>query len=138
MTKRPSPLATGLSAALTFRRLAGVLWLGLLLSTFPAWVAFGPLFADASYHDYFYGVAPQYASAARPAYDGHGGYSGSRLTLITGKTFDQFWLSAFVRLDTLKGAAFADSPLVERRSYHIVGVALTWIFARSETMVHVP
>jgi hypothetical protein len=45
MTKRTTPLAAGLSAALTFRRLAGVLWLGLLLSTLPAWVAFGPLFA---------------------------------------------------------------------------------------------
>jgi outer membrane scaffolding protein for murein synthesis (MipA/OmpV family) len=101
-------------------------------------IAFGPLFADASYHDYFYGVAPQYATATRPAYEGHGGYNGSRITLITGKTFDQLWLSAFVRLDTLNGAAFANSPLVETRSYHIVGVALTWIFARSDTRVHAP
>ena len=45
MTIRPSALASGFSAALTYRRLAGVLWLGLLLSSLPAWVAFGPLFA---------------------------------------------------------------------------------------------
>lgn len=45
MTERRSPLAAGLSAAITYRRLAGVLWLGLLLSALPAWVAFGPLFA---------------------------------------------------------------------------------------------
>lgn len=101
-------------------------------------LAFGPLFADAAYHDYFYGVAPQYATATRPAYEAQGGYSGSRITLMSGKTFDQLWLTAFVRLDTLKGASFVDSPLVETRRYHIVGVALTWIFARSETRVHVP
>ena len=33
MTERPSPLAAGLSGAFTYRRLAGVLWLGLLVST---------------------------------------------------------------------------------------------------------
>lgn len=44
MPPRLSPLTTGLSAAFTYRRLAGVLWLGLLLSSLPAWVAFGPLF----------------------------------------------------------------------------------------------
>jgi len=101
-------------------------------------ISFGPLFADTAYHDYFYGVAPQFATTTRPAYEGRGGYSGSRVTLITGKTFDQLWLSAFIRFDTLNGASFADSPLVETRNYHIAGIALTWIFARSGTLVHVP
>lgn len=101
-------------------------------------LAIGPLYANSSYHDYFYGVAPQYATVDRPAYDGRGGYSGSRITLISSKTFDHLWLMAFVRFDTLNGAAFADSPLVERRHYHIAGVALTWVFSRSPTMVHVP
>lgn len=45
MTSRRSPLKAGLSTAIHYRRLAGVLWLGLLLSSLPAWVAFGPLFA---------------------------------------------------------------------------------------------
>jgi hypothetical protein len=45
MTPPLSPLKTGLAAAFTYRRLAGVLWFGLLLSALPAWVAFGPLFA---------------------------------------------------------------------------------------------
>jgi hypothetical protein len=45
MTARHSPLRTGLSAAFRYRRLAGVLWLGLLVSSLPAWFAFGPLFA---------------------------------------------------------------------------------------------
>ena len=101
-------------------------------------ISIGPLFADDAYHDYFYGVAPQYATATRPAYVGKSGYSGSRLTIICGKTFDSFWLSAFVRLDALNGATFIDSPLIQTRRYHMAGIALTWIFARSETMVHVP
>ncbi len=45
MTERPSPLAAGLSRAFTYRRVAGVLWLGLFVSALPTWVAFGPLFA---------------------------------------------------------------------------------------------
>lgn len=101
-------------------------------------IAIGPLFADASYHSYFYGVAPQYSTANRPAYDAGSGYSGSRLTVMVGKRIDQLWLSAFARLDTLKGATFADSPLVETPRYHLVGATLTWIFARSEQRVHVP
>ena len=45
MTPRLSPLQVGLSTAFRYRRLAGILWLGLLLSSLPAWFAFGPLFA---------------------------------------------------------------------------------------------
>jgi len=43
MSNRRSPLAAGFSAAFTYRRLAGVLWLGLLVSALPAWLAFGSL-----------------------------------------------------------------------------------------------
>lgn len=44
MTEHRSPLAAGLKAILEHRRLAGVLWLGLLVSALPAWFAFGGLF----------------------------------------------------------------------------------------------
>jgi hypothetical protein len=39
----------------------------------------GPIFADASYHDHFYGVASEFAAPQRPAYDGEGGYSGASI-----------------------------------------------------------
>ncbi len=45
MTERPSPFRAGLGAAFTHRRLAGVLWLSLVLSSLPSWFAFGPLLA---------------------------------------------------------------------------------------------
>ena len=101
-------------------------------------IAIGPLFSDSRYNNYFYGVVPEYSTASRPGYEASNGYSGSRLTLMSGKSFDQLWLSAFARFDTLKGATFSDSPLVESRSYHLIGITLTWIFSRSEQTVRVP
>src|SRR5882672_6464170 len=38
-----------------------------------------PLFADRQYHDYFYSVAPSFATQSRPAYAASGGYSGTEL-----------------------------------------------------------
>lgn len=45
MTSRTSPFRAGLSAAFRHRRLAGVLWLSLVLAALPAWFAFGGLLA---------------------------------------------------------------------------------------------
>ena len=39
----------------------------------------GPLFADRRYHDYFYSVAPQFATASRPEYHAAGGYAGTQI-----------------------------------------------------------
>lgn len=98
----------------------------------------GPLFANSAYHDYYYSVEPQYATTARPAYDSPGGYSGSRVTLIAYRQVGSVKVAAFARFDSLKGASFHDSPLVERDSYHIFGIALTKILAKSKTLVEVP
>ena len=40
-----------------------------------------------------------------------------------------------MKLDTLHGAAFEDSPLVRNKQYATVGFAITWIFAQSLTKV---
>ncbi len=120
---------------------AGVLshpQLGLDIKTEQGWnVGFvaGPLFADRKYHDYFYSVAPQYATAARPAYQAKGGYSGLQLVTGVSRRFADLWLGAFVKYDRVGGAAFADSPLVERRNNLSAGVSATWIFARSQRRV---
>ncbi len=101
-------------------------------------LSIGPIFSDDAYHDYFYGVAPQYATASRPTYEAGSGYSGSRMTLVLSRKFKNLWISGFVRLDSLNNASFEDSPLVETRRYHVVGTALTYVFKRSGTLVHVP
>ena len=98
----------------------------------------GPLFADRRYDDYFYTVAPQYATTLRPAYQAVGGYAGTQTTIALSKRFPHFWVGAYVRYDTLSGAAFIDSPLVQSRSYWAGGVGISWMIHRSSTMVEVP
>jgi MipA family protein len=93
----------------------------------------GPIYASERYHDYYYEVAPAYATASRPAYDARAGYSGSRLTLALSRRFPKFWVGAFMRYDNLSGAVFADSPLVKRRDSFMAGIGIAWILARSES-----
>ncbi len=95
----------------------------------------GALFADRKYHDYFYGVAPEYARPDRPANRAPGGYSGAQFIAAISRRFEPLWVAGFVKYDVVGGAAFASSPLVERRNNLSVGFAVTWIFARSGTVV---
>lgn len=97
----------------------------------------GPLFADRRYHDYFYTVAPQYATAARPAFDAAGGYSGTQLLASLSKRYPAYWVGGYVRYDTLSGAAFRSSPLVKRDGYWMAGVAVTWMIRQSSRTVEV-
>ncbi len=98
----------------------------------------GPLFADRRYNDYFYTVAPQYATVARPVYQAVGGYAGTQVIAAWSKRFPHFWMGAYMRYDTLSGAAFVDSPLVQRKSYWSTGFGISWMIHRSSTMVEVP
>jgi len=98
----------------------------------------GPLFADHRYDDYFYTVAPRYATAARPVYQAVGGYAGTQTIAAWSRRFPHFWVGAYMRYDTLSGAAFADSPLVKRKSYWSTGFGISWMIHRSSTMVEVP
>ena len=100
-----------------------------------AGVVFGPMFATARQHDYFYSVDPRYATASRPAYKAGGGYSGMQLTLSLSKRFPNYWFGAFLRADWLGGAVFRDSPLVRRNATVAGGIAFSWIFAVSDDLV---
>jgi MipA family protein len=95
----------------------------------------GPLFAQQRYHEYFYGVAEQYATPTRPAYDAAGGYSGSQLLVSATRRFKSHWVGAYLRHDWLSGAVFADSPLVQTRSYWAGGVGFVWMISASSRMV---
>lgn len=100
-------------------------------------LAFGPLYADAEYHNYFYEVEPEFVTASRPEYHADGGYSGSRITLTLQKNIADVWIGAFLRYDNLEKVAFEDSPLVTSHHYKAVGFAMSWVFAKSKTMVKV-
>lgn len=97
----------------------------------------GALFGDRRNHSYYYGVAPEFARAGRPAYHAPGGYSGAQLIVALSKRFGPWFVGGFVKHDFLEGAAFEASPLVERRNNVSAGIALTWIFAQSEKRVTV-
>lgn len=97
----------------------------------------GPMFAGRRYDDYFYSVAPKYATAARPAYTAPGGYSGTQLGIRLTKRFPQFWFGAYLHYDALRGAAFADSPLVQRDYDWSAGFGFAWILGKSTRLVEI-
>lgn len=95
----------------------------------------GPLWGDRRLHEHLYGVAPAYATVDRPVYAARGGFGGWQATAGFSRRFDRLWLGAFVRHDSVAGAAFEASPLVKSRHDTAVGVAMSWVFLRSEARV---
>lgn len=95
----------------------------------------GPVFGDRAYHDYFYSVAPAYATAERPAYRAEGGYSGAELIGALSKRFPHYWLGVFLRYDALAGARFLPSPLVGSQRYWAGGFGFAWMIGKSTRLV---
>ena len=91
----------------------------------------GPLYATDDFHQYFYGVDDVFATPERPAYRAGGGYSGALALVSLTRRFPRFWVGAFARYDTLKGAAFESSPLVRRDYATMAGIAVAWVFLES-------
>ena len=94
-------------------------------------------FSSNDYNDYVYRVAPKYETPSRAAYNPDGGYAGVRLSLGVSRYFGRFYVGAFTRYINLAGAAFADSPLVGSESAFMGGVAVGWIWFKSDEMVPV-
>lgn len=104
----------------------------------PGWnlgVLAGPMYGSRRYHQYYYSVPSQYATATRPAFEAQGGYEGTQFLVALSKRYPKFWLGAFARWDTLKGATFEASPLVTRNHYMAAGVGISWILGESSTRV---
>ncbi|MEX8495720.1 MipA/OmpV family protein [Sphaerotilus sp.] len=91
----------------------------------------GPTWGSQPLHAHFYGVSAADATAARPAYTARGGYAGWQALAAVSQRFDHTWIGAFVRVERLDGAAFADSPLVRQRQAVAAGVAVAWVLASS-------
>jgi MipA family protein len=91
----------------------------------------GPLFANRKYNEYFYSVAPQYATAQRPEYEAHGGYAGAQALVSLTRRYPKYWFGGYLRHDFLDGASFTDSPLVKTHDYWSGGLAITWIIGQS-------
>lgn len=91
----------------------------------------GLYYADREYHDYYYSVAPEFATPIRPAYAAKSGYSGFSHQFGLTRRIGDIWYGAYLRYDNLNKAEFNDSPLVETRDYFAAGIAVSWVFARS-------
>ena len=104
----------------------------------PGWnlgFATGPVYGNKRYHNYFYGVAPQFATPERPAYEAGGGYGGMQFIAALSKRYPSYWVGGFVRADTLSGAVFENSPLVRQKESFAAGFAVAWVFGRSQKLV---
>ncbi len=97
----------------------------------------GPLFGDTDYHNYFYGVEPQFAHPGRAAYKADGGYAGAQVITALSKRFPRYWVGGFLKWDTLDKASFEDSPLVRDNSNLTAGLAISWVFKVSDRLVDV-
>jgi MipA family protein len=109
-------------------RFAGSRWnLGMLA---------GGYFADRRYNDYFYGVAPEFATPERPAFEVRGGFAGWQAIMALSTTYARrTWVGAFIKADWLRGATFDDSPLVRQRTNISFGIGVSHIFATSDRQV---
>jgi outer membrane protein len=90
------------------------------------------VFGDRRVNRYFYELAPQYATAERPAYQADGGLLLVRTGVSgTWRLNPDLRLFGFVRLESYSGAANEDSPLMRKSTGASVGMGFAWTFARS-------
>ena len=92
----------------------------------------GPVWASNSYHDYFYSVTPEYATATRPVYDASSGFSGSRVAFSLSTRYKSVFFGMFAKYDNLNNATFIDSPLIRQNDSFLMGLALSWVFENRE------
>ncbi len=92
----------------------------------------GPVYATRRYHEYFYSVAPEYATAERPAYQARSGFSGWRFSLTHVYEFGNFGIYSYASYDNMRDTAFVDSPLLETKDYILGGVMMRWLLWGSD------
>lgn len=96
----------------------------------------GAVLGNRRLADHFYGVAPVYATATRPAYEAEGGLIAWRLGGTLTRELSPNWrVFGAVRLDSVAGAANRSSPLVQKTTGASYGLGFTYTFAKSDTLV---
>lgn len=92
----------------------------------------GMVFGNARLNQYFYEVAPQYATASRPAFEAKGGLMATRFGASLSHKLTKDWrLFGFARYDNYTHAANSDSPLFRKNSGLSLGFGFTWTAYRS-------
>lgn len=91
------------------------------------------VWGDSQLNQYFYGVSPAYATAARPAYEAQSGLIASRLSVSSSTNLGKdVRVLGFVRYENYEGSANRSSPLFLQSSGTSYGLWLTWTLGRSE------
>jgi len=93
----------------------------------------GVLFGNRALNHMYYGVDPVYVTETRPAYEAHSGLVATRLGTSWARMLGRDWrLALHASVETVKGAANRDSPLIGRSWDHTLAVTLTWTALRSD------
>lgn len=92
-------------------------------------------FSDRRLNGYFYSVTAAEATATRPEYTARSGFGGWQALAAVSHRKDRWWFGGFIKYDNLSDAVFADSPLVTQRRQVSGGIAISYVFARSSTLV---
>ena len=92
-----------------------------------------PEWASDDYMDFFYGVAPQFETAFRPAYQAKSGYLGTRVAASFKQPLtDNLEFRTGVNIGLYQGAANDQSPLFTDKTTYSGFVAIVWKFWESE------
>jgi outer membrane protein len=90
-------------------------------------------FADQELMDYWYGVAPQYAIAGRPAYEADGGYLATGVKASwTKEVTDDFQIFLTYQGRVFSGSANEQSPLLQEDVTHAVSFSFVWKALKSK------
>lgn len=92
-----------------------------------------PTWASEDFMDYYYEVAPGFATAGRPAYDATTGYLGSRFTVaLTRRINDRLFVSMSASYFYNDGAKNETSPLFRDSTAASLQAAFVWKLAETK------
>lgn len=95
----------------------------------------GPLYGDKRYHNYYYGVAPEFATPQRPSYVAEGGYAGIQAVAAISRYWERKRFAAFLRWDSVSSAVFESSPLIRQEDTVTAGFIVLWTLKQSQRTV---
>lgn len=91
----------------------------------------GAMFGSNSYHDYYYSVESQYATAERTEFNAAAGYSGFTTDLALSRQISisniKTRAAFFIRYDNLNNVEYSNSPLFMSEDVLRAGLALIWV-----------
>ena len=90
------------------------------------------LYGSDNYHEYYYSVDSNYATAERPFYTASSGYSGWRYNLSVRHSTKNTLMGFFINYTNISNSAFRDSPLVVEKNNYSLGFFVTWFISKGK------